>query len=58
MAILAEAEARMLAEAPVMPLYFYASKYLVRAGVRGVSDNPLNVHPSRFVSLCGGAEDC
>ena len=58
MAILAEAEARMLAEAPVMPLYFYASKYLVRPGVRGVSDNPLNVHPSRFVRLCGGAEDC
>jgi len=58
MGILAEAEARMLAQAPVMPLYFYASKYLVRPGVEGVSDNPLNVHPSRFVRLCGEAEDC
>ncbi len=51
--LLAAAEARMLESAPVMPLYFYASKYLVRPGVEGVHDNPLNVHPSRFVRLAG-----
>ncbi|MEJ2523057.1 MAG: peptide ABC transporter substrate-binding protein [Gammaproteobacteria bacterium] len=49
--LLAAAEARMLEQAPVMPLYFYASKYLLRPGVEGVYDNPLNVHPSRFVRL-------
>ena len=58
MRLLEKAEARMLNEAPVMPLYFYASKYLVRAGVEGIRDNPLNVHPSRFVRLCGPAEGC
>jgi len=58
MKILADAEARMLAAAPLMPLYFYASKYLVRPGVRGIRDNPLNVHPSRFVQLCGETNDC
>jgi oligopeptide transport system substrate-binding protein len=50
--LLAAAEARMLAEAPVMPLYFYVSKMLVKPWVRGVVDNPLNVHPSRFIRVC------
>lgn len=48
---LAEAESRALEAAPLMPLYFYVSKKLVKPQVRGVEDNPLNVHPSRFVTL-------
>ena len=51
MQLLAEAEARMLAEAPLMPLYFYVSKKLVKPHVRGIEENPLNIHPSRFVRL-------
>ena len=50
--LLAEAETRALAAAPLMPLYFYVSKKLVKPHVRGIEDNPLNVHPSRFVRLC------
>lgn len=50
--LLAEAEALAMAAAPVMPLYFYVSKKLVKSHVRGIEDNPLNVHPSRFVRLC------
>lgn len=50
---LAEAEALALEAAPLMPLYFYVSKKLVKPRVRGVEDNPLNVHPSRFVTLEG-----
>jgi hypothetical protein len=56
MALLAAAEARALAAAPVMPLYFYVSKKLVKPWVRGVTDNPLNVHPSRYISLCRAAD--
>lgn len=56
MALLAAAEARALAAAPVMPLYFYVSKKLVKPWVRGVTDNPLNVHPSRYISLCRPGE--
>ncbi len=49
--MLAEAEARALEAAPLMPLYFYVSKQLVKPQVRGIEDNPLNIHPSRFVQL-------
>ena len=51
MRLLAEAEAEALQAAPLMPLYFYVSKKLVKPHVRGIEDNPLNVHPSRFVRL-------
>jgi len=50
--LLAEAETHALAAAPLMPLYFYVSKKLVKPHVRGIEDNPLNIHPSRFVRLC------
>lgn len=49
--LLAAAEARMQAAAPLMPLYFYVSKKLVKPHVHGIEDNPLNIHPSRFVQL-------
>jgi oligopeptide transport system substrate-binding protein len=53
--LLAAAEARALEATPLMPLYFYVSKKLVKPYVRGIEDNPLNIHPSRFVRLCRGA---
>jgi oligopeptide transport system substrate-binding protein len=49
--MLAAAEARVQEAAPLMPLYFYVSKKLVKPHVRGIEDNPLNIHPSRFVSI-------
>jgi oligopeptide transport system substrate-binding protein len=49
--LLAAAEARLIEAAPLMPLYFYVSKKLVKPWVQGIEDNPLNVHPSRFVTI-------
>lgn len=49
--LLAEAEARVQQASPLMPLYFYVSKKLVKPHVRGIEDNPLNIHPSRFVRI-------
>ena len=49
--LLAAAEARALEAAPLMPVYFYVSKKLVKPHVRGIEDNPLNIHPSRFVRI-------
>ena len=47
----ASAEALMLEDYPVIPLYFYVSKHLVSPAVAGFEDNPLDLHPSRFLSL-------
>ena len=55
LALLAEAEAHAMRAAPLMPLYFYVSKKLVKPHVRGIEDNALNIHPSRFVRLCRDA---
>ena len=47
----AAAEALMLGDYPVIPLYFYVGKHLVSPGVRGFEPNSLDLHPSRFLSL-------
>jgi oligopeptide transport system substrate-binding protein len=48
-ALLAQAEARLLAAQPALPLYFYTSKHLVKPWVGGYAANPLDHHASRFV---------
>jgi oligopeptide transport system substrate-binding protein len=58
MRLLAQAEARAMEQSPLMPLYFYVSKKLVKPYVRGIEENPLNIHPSRFVRLCRAPSDC
>lgn len=52
-ALLAQAEARLLAAQPLVPLYFYTSKHLVKPWVGGYLANPLDHHPSRFVYWIG-----
>jgi oligopeptide transport system substrate-binding protein len=42
-ALLEQAEATMLADQPLIPLYFYVAKHLVSQTVRGWRDNPMNV---------------
>jgi oligopeptide transport system substrate-binding protein len=48
---LAEAERRLLADVPLIPLYFYVSKHLVAPRVRGWYDNVMNVTYSKDLSL-------
>jgi len=48
---LAEAEARLLAQHAIVPVYFYTSKHLVRPEVLGFEANALDHHPSRFMRL-------
>jgi len=48
---LEEAERVLLADHPVMPLYFYVSKHLVSPEVVGWGDNVLDYHYSQHLSL-------
>jgi len=45
--LLQRAEALMLADQPLIPLYFYVSKHLVNARVHGWQDNAMNVAYSK-----------
>jgi oligopeptide transport system substrate-binding protein len=48
---LEEAERIMLSDYPVIPLYIYVSKHLVRPEVEGWGDNVLDYHYSQHLSL-------
>jgi oligopeptide transport system substrate-binding protein len=48
---LEEAERAMLADQPVIPLYFYVNKHLVKPRVRGWRDNVMNIIYSKDLSL-------
>jgi oligopeptide transport system substrate-binding protein len=36
---------------PVIPLYYYVSRHLVRPGVSGYEDNLRDIHLSRYLRL-------
>jgi oligopeptide transport system substrate-binding protein len=50
-ALLEEAERTMLADHPVIPLYFYVNKHLVSPRVQGWYDNVMNVTYSKDLGL-------
>jgi oligopeptide transport system substrate-binding protein len=49
--LFASAEAEMLGDYPIAPLYFYVSKHLVSPAVHGFEQNVLDQHPSRYMWL-------
>jgi oligopeptide transport system substrate-binding protein len=54
-ALLEEAERVMLADHPLLPIYFYVNKHLVKPYVRGWTDNVMNVQYSKDLWLDRGA---
>jgi len=46
---LTRAEATLLEDHPIAPLYFYVSKHLVRPGIGGFEPNVLDHHPSKYL---------
>ncbi len=50
-AMLEEAERIFLADAPVIPIYFYTTQHMIKPWVHGWVDNIKDVHPSRFLSV-------
>ena len=55
MRYLEEAEREMLANHPLIPLYYYVNKHLVSPDVEGWQDNVLDYHYSHHLSLRAGA---
>jgi len=51
--MLEEAERTMLADHPLLPIYFYVNKHLVKPRVRGWTDNVMNVQYSKDLRLAG-----
>jgi oligopeptide transport system substrate-binding protein len=54
LSLLQEAEKIMLDDVPLIPLYFYVSKHLVKPRVRGWRDNALDIHLTRHLAIAGG----
>jgi len=46
---LERAEAQLMKDMPVIPLYYYVSRHLVRPRITGFSDNVRDVHLSRYL---------
>lgn len=51
MALLQQAEALLTRDMPVIPLYYYVSRHLVRPRVTGYQDNLRDIHLSRYLQL-------
>jgi oligopeptide transport system substrate-binding protein len=49
MRLYADAEAVLLADSPIVPLYFYVSKHLVSPAIAGFENNVFDRHPSRYL---------
>jgi oligopeptide transport system substrate-binding protein len=50
LALLGQAEERLLDTLPVIPLYYYVSRHLVKPDVGGFVDNIRDIHLSRYLS--------
>ena len=49
--LLEEAERLMLEDQPLLPLYFYVGKHLVKPSIKGWQNNVMNVHFSKNLSI-------
>jgi len=51
MMLLQRAEAQLVGDMPVIPLYYYVSRHLVRPRITGFSENVRDIHLSRYLGV-------
>lgn len=51
MVLLHKAEKKLMKDMPVIPLYYYVSRHLVRPRITGFSDNVRDIHLSRYLGV-------
>jgi ABC-type oligopeptide transport system substrate-binding subunit len=51
MQVLHQAEAQLMQDMPVIPLYYYVSRHLVSPALAGFVDNVRDIHLSRYLKL-------
>ena len=44
------AERLLLADMPLIPIYYYTTQHLVHSDLKGWEDNVMDIHPSRYLS--------
>jgi oligopeptide transport system substrate-binding protein len=49
--LLAEAEKTLLADMPIIPIYFYTQQHMVSDSVKGWQDNLMDWHPTRYLRV-------
>ncbi|RKR04495.1 oligopeptide transport system substrate-binding protein [Kushneria sinocarnis] len=52
--LMADAEQRLLDDAALLPLYFYVRAVMVSPRLTGWQENPLDIHPSRWIRFRSG----
>ncbi len=53
---LQQAESRLLEFMPVIPLYYYVSRHLVKPEIAAYQDNIRDIHLSRYLRAAGREE--
>ena len=53
LAMMSQAEAVMLADTPVIPLFYTSYRNLVHNNVKGWLGNPIGIQPSRYIEITG-----
>ncbi len=51
LALLRQAETRLIEQQVIVPLYYYVSRHLIKPDVKGFEDNLMDIHLSRWLSL-------
>ncbi|MFT5139049.1 MAG: oligopeptide transport system substrate-binding protein [Lysobacterales bacterium] len=54
--LLKQSESLLMRDMPVIPLYYYVSRHLVKPGVIGYENNVRDIHLSRYLSIKTGSK--